>query len=195
MRITQYNYNTGQAPTSRRLEGRRKPCQVFIHLQGLGSYQLADYLVNETNQEDPCYIGECNKSNVLLLSGSITLALLFRCPVFESSDSRIISWTILLHSSLSKSQAMLSGQPYKTLMVFKLVYSVASKVMVHHCIGLTRLLNQKAENPQPTSSCAADQTIHNGLELFLRFYKKILPIFKITYMDFFYDEIIIRRIK
>ena len=44
----------------------------------------------------------------------------------------------------------------QTHMVFKLVYSVASKVMVHHCIGLTRLLNQKAENPQPTSSCAAD---------------------------------------
>ena len=60
----------------------------------------------------------------------------------------------------------------QTHMVFKLVYSVASKVMVHHCIGLTRLLNQKAENPQPTSSCAADQTICNGLELFLCFYKK-----------------------
>ena len=30
-----YNYNTSQAPKSRRPVGRRKPCQVFIHLQGL----------------------------------------------------------------------------------------------------------------------------------------------------------------
>ena len=30
--------------------GRRKPYQVFILLQGLGSYQLNDHLVNENNQ-------------------------------------------------------------------------------------------------------------------------------------------------
>ena len=32
-----------------------KPCYVFIHLQGLGSSQLADHLVNEINQ-GPCYV-------------------------------------------------------------------------------------------------------------------------------------------
>ena len=45
----------GQAPMSRRGVGSRKPCQVSIHLQGLGSSQLADHLVNVINQ-GPCYV-------------------------------------------------------------------------------------------------------------------------------------------
>ena len=32
---------------------------VFIHLQGLGSSQLADHMVNEINQ-GPCYVNEIN---------------------------------------------------------------------------------------------------------------------------------------
>ena len=35
--------------------GPCKPCQVFVQLQGLGSSQLADNLVNEINQ-GPCYV-------------------------------------------------------------------------------------------------------------------------------------------
>ena len=50
-----HNYNTCQAPTSRRPVSHHKPCQVFIHLQGLGSSQLADHLVNEINQGS-CYV-------------------------------------------------------------------------------------------------------------------------------------------
>ena len=45
----------GYAPTSRRQVRCHKPWQVFTHLQGLGSSQLADHLVNEVNQ-GPCYV-------------------------------------------------------------------------------------------------------------------------------------------
>ena len=49
------NYNMGQALTIPMRVGHNKPCQVFKHLQGLGSSQLADHLVNEINQ-GPWYV-------------------------------------------------------------------------------------------------------------------------------------------
>ena len=49
------NYNTGQALTSRRRVECSKPCQIFIHLQGLGASQLIDHLANEINQ-GRCYV-------------------------------------------------------------------------------------------------------------------------------------------
>ena len=44
--------------------GRRKLCQVFIHLQGLGSSQLANHLVNEINQ-GPYYVKNCGIWNLV----------------------------------------------------------------------------------------------------------------------------------
>ena len=41
---------TFQLPMGRLKGLYHKPCQYFIHFQGLGSSQLADYLANEVNQ-------------------------------------------------------------------------------------------------------------------------------------------------
>ena len=48
---------------------RRKPSQVFIHLQGLGSSQLADHLVNEINQ-GLCYVNVFESALDLNSSGT-----------------------------------------------------------------------------------------------------------------------------
>ena len=50
-----YNYNKSQVPKSSRQVQGHKLCQVFIHLQNLGSSQLANHLVNEINL-GPCYV-------------------------------------------------------------------------------------------------------------------------------------------
>ena len=50
-----YNHNTSQISTSSRRVQGHKLCQVLIHLQNLGSSQLANHLVNEINQ-GPCYV-------------------------------------------------------------------------------------------------------------------------------------------
>ena len=50
-----FNYNTRAALTNCSRVAHHKPCQYLIHLQGLGSFQLADHLENEINQ-DPYYV-------------------------------------------------------------------------------------------------------------------------------------------
>ena len=55
-----YNHNTSQISTSSRRVQGHKLCQVFIHLQNLGSSQLANHLVNEINLGPSCYVNIIN---------------------------------------------------------------------------------------------------------------------------------------
>ena len=103
--------------------------RFFIHLQGFGSSQLADYLVNEINQ-GPCYVknikGGLTIANLPQIWPSIWYSCYTKCNFeLEEQDFRYIFQDAsqqTYHSSIAEIPGNLARQKIKKLNLFFIVH-------------------------------------------------------------------------